>query len=132
MSTDSLNASFTHLPDFDPSDADEGRRPYFEALDVLKEGDSAAALKAFRRAARVCEPPFDTLSTMAAAECERLLDRAGAALRELKKVAADESLPEELRYVAWLSIARLAESRHDPRSAARAEEALAEMAEMAE
>ena len=127
MSTDQLNAPIAQLPDLDPTDADEGRRPYFEALDVLKEGETEVALKAFRRAARVCEAPFDTLSTMAAAECERVLDRTGAALRDLKRVAADEALPQELRYVAWLSIARIQESRDDERGLARAEEALAEM-----
>lgn len=116
-----------------PDDATEERKPYFDALRILKEEqDFKAALKAFKRASRKAEPPFDTLSTIAAGECEFRLGREGAALRTWKQIGQDESLADTLRYAAWLNIASLEEARDNQRGLEQAHQALEEIGDVAE
>lgn len=108
---------------------DEDREAFFEALFMLQSGDISAAVDGFRRASRTCEPPFDALSAVSLAECERLRGHQAAAIREWKKIASDDQAPHAARYVAWLSLAALAEERQDERLERKAQRALDELSE---
>ncbi|MFW6058142.1 MAG: hypothetical protein ACOC9W_04735 [Persicimonas sp.] len=103
---------------------DEDRDAFFEALYMLQSGDLDSAVDGFRSAARKCESPFDALSMVALAECQRIQGREAAAIREWKKIAADDEAPRAARYVAWRSLAALAERREDQRLLEKANDAL--------
>lgn len=104
-----------------------GRRAFFEALALLQRAQLGQALPKFRRAARVCQPPFDTLAKLAAAECERALGRHALASRQWQRLGADEAAPPDARRLAWLSARALAEARGDDAILRRAERALEEL-----
>ncbi|MFW5968933.1 MAG: hypothetical protein ACOCV2_15520 [Persicimonas sp.] len=108
----------------DDEDLEEDREAFFEALYMLQSGDLEAAVSGFRRAARKSGAPFDALSTVALAECQRVRGREGAAVREWEKIAADEDAPSAARYISWLSLAAIAEKRDDEKLFERANEAL--------
>jgi hypothetical protein len=108
---------------------DEDREAFFEALFMLQSCDISAAVDGFRRAARTCAEPFDALSAVSLAECERIRGRQAAAIREWKKIADDDDAPHAARYVAWLSLAALAEERDDERLERKAQQALEELSE---
>lgn len=107
-----------------PEEVTEERKPYFDALRVLREGDFKEAHKSFKRASRVAEAPFDVLALIAAGECEYRLGRQGAALKTWRKVATDDALADALRYTAWLNIASLEEARDNRRGLDEANAAL--------
>ncbi len=108
---------------------EEDREAFFEALFMLQSGDVDAAIDGFRSAARKAGEPFDALAIVSLAECQRLRGREAAAIREWKKIAADDQAPHAARYVAWLSLASLAEKRQDKRLLDKANKALEEFPE---
>lgn len=108
---------------------EEDRESFFEALFMLQSGDVDAAVDGFRAASRKAGEPFDALAMVALAECQRLRGREAAAIREWKKVAGDEDAPHAARYVAWLSLASLAEKRQDKRLLEKCNNALEEFPE---
>lgn len=113
----------------DEETIEEDREAFFEALFLLQSGDIDGAIDGFRSAARTAGAPFDALSLVALAECQRIRGREASALREWKKIAADQDAPAAARYVAWLSLASLAEKRQDSRLLEKANEALEEFPE---
>lgn len=100
------------------------RRRFIEGLRELSDGDIEQATETFREATREAEAPFDALSRVARAECERLRDRVGVALRHWRQVAEDDDAPQAARYMAWMSIAGAADSRDDEQLLDRARHAL--------
>jgi lipopolysaccharide biosynthesis regulator YciM len=108
-------------------DVDAEREDFFTALFLLQNGDVSGAVDEFRKAARTSGSPFDALSMVALGECQRLRGKEGAAIREWKKIADDEDAPHAARYVAWLSLASVAEAREDEALLERANEALEEI-----
>ena len=89
----------------------EGRRPFFEALILLRAGDHHAALKAFRRSARKADPPFDALSAIGAADCQFAIGKLGSALATLRKIVDDPTHSDGLLIGAWRKIATIEEAR---------------------
>lgn len=100
------------------------REDFFQAFFLLQQGDVEGAIEGFREASRTSSPPFDALSMVAVGECQRLLGKQAAATREWTDIAEDEDAPHAARYVAWLSLAALAEERDDEDLLSRANEAL--------
>ena len=94
---------------------------------ALASGDVEQATKQLRRAIRQAKAPYDTLSQVALGECERLRGKEGMAIKAWKSVAQDEQAPESSRYLAWLSIAALEETRQDERAAQAARQALEQL-----
>ncbi|QDG53219.1 hypothetical protein FIV42_21455 [Persicimonas caeni] len=113
----------------DEDTIEEDREAFFEALFLLQSGDVDGAIDGFRSAARKAGAPFDALSIVALAECQRIRGREAAAIREWKKIASDDDAPHAARYVAWLSLASLAERRQDQRLLQKANDALEEFPE---
>ena len=107
----------------------DDRDAFFEAFFLLQSGDIEGAIDGFRNAARNTTSPFDALSLVALAECQRIRGKEAAAIREWKKIADDEDAPHAARYVAWLSLAALAEKRQDRRLLEKANDALEEFPE---
>ena len=105
-------------------EVDPDREDFFQAFFSLQQGDVDAAIEGFRKASRTSGPPFDALSMVAVGECQRLKGKQGAAMREWESIAEDEDAPHSARYVAWLSLAALAEEREDESLLARANDAL--------
>ena len=104
----------------------EDREAFFEALFLLQSGDVSAAIEDFRAAARTCSAPFDALSSVALAECQRIRGREAAAIKEWKEIGSNEDAPHAARYVSWLSLAALAEKRDDKPLLNKADAALEE------
>jgi hypothetical protein len=113
----------------DEGSLDEDREAFFEAFFLLQSSDIDGAIEAFRSAARNTSAPFNALSMVALAECQRVSGREAAAIREWTKIADDADAPHAARYVAWLSLAKLAEKRQDERLLEKANEALEEFPE---
>lgn len=107
----------------------DDRDAFFEALFLLQSGDLEGAIDGFRTASRQCGSPFDALSMVSLAECHRIDGREAAAIREWKKIADDVDAPHAARYVAWLSLASMAEVRDDARLLQKANAALEEFPE---
>lgn len=108
-------------------EVDGGRRRFFEGVRALQANEPEEATRKFRRAARKAEAPFDDLSRVARAECERARGNVGVALREWRDVAEADDAPVPIRYVAWLSIAAAADSRGDDPLLERARRAIEEL-----
>lgn len=108
----------------DEETVEQDREAFFEALFLLQSGDVDGAIDSFRSATRKAAAPFDALSMVALAECQRIRGREAAAIREWKKIAGDADAPHAARYVAWLSLASLAEKRQDQRLIQKASDAL--------
>ena len=119
--------SARQLVEHNLEEVDAEREDFFTALFLLQNGDVSGAIEEFRKAARTSSAPFDSLSIVALGECQRLRGKQGAAIREWKRIADDEDAPHAARYVAWLSLARVAEEREDEQLLARANEALEEI-----
>lgn len=128
---DRLDASFLQsahqLVENRLADVDAEREDFFTALSLLQSGDITGAVEEFRRATRTSGAPFDALAMVALGECQRLRGKEAAAIREWKKIANDQSAPHAARYVAWLSLARVAEAREDDQLLERANSALEEI-----
>jgi tetratricopeptide (TPR) repeat protein len=103
------------------------RQPYFDALELLERGDLDAALKAFKRASRKAEPPFDAMSLIGAAECQHALNKTTAALTTLRRVADDDSCADGARIAAWRKIATIEEARDNRDAVDAARRALDEL-----
>lgn len=123
----SLEQAQAHLSPEQLAQLPEDRRPFFEGLAALASGDVEQATKQLRRATRQAKAPYDTLSQVALGECERLRGKEGMAIKAWKSVAQDEQAPESSRYLAWLSIAALEETRQDERAAQAARQALEQL-----
>lgn len=109
--------------------APEDRDAFFEAFYLLQSGDMDGAIEGFRKAARACSSPFDALSLVAIGECQRIQGKEAAAIREWRKIADDKDAPHAPRYVAWLSLASIAERRDDERLLEQANAAIEELAD---
>jgi hypothetical protein len=105
---------------------EEDREAFFEAFFLLQSNDIDGAIEGFRGAARKTGAPFNALSLVALAECQRIRGREAAAIREWQKIADDDDAPHAARYMAWLSLASLAEKREDARLLQKANDALEE------
>jgi hypothetical protein len=92
--------------------AGEDRREFLEGLQLLQQGRADLASRRFRRAARRCEGPFETLSRFGQARCELLQGREGSALRVLRELV-ESNAPGPVRRVVWMEIAALAKRRGD-------------------
>ena len=90
----------------------EDRKPFFQALWKLQQGEVEEASRLFRRAARQSPDPFGVMALMGQGRCEILRGREGVALGIFKRVAGSEA-PEEIRRLAWMEVADLAERRAD-------------------
>lgn len=122
-----LERAQAHLTPEQIAELPEDRRPFFEGLAWLAQGDVEQATKQLRSAIRQAKAPYDTLSQVALGECERLRGKEGMAIKAWKRVAHDEGAPESSRYLAWLSIAALEETRQDERAAQAARQALEQL-----
>jgi hypothetical protein len=110
----------------DEESIDGDREAFFEAFFLLQSSDLDGAVEGFRSAARQTSPPFNALSMVALAECQRIQGREAAAIREWTKIADDADAPHAARYVAWLSLASVAEKREDTQLLEQANDALEE------
>ncbi|MGM0558077.1 MAG: hypothetical protein ACQEVA_16955 [Myxococcota bacterium] len=119
--------SAQHLVENQLHDVDADREDFFTALSLLQGGDVTGAIEEFRKAARTSGAPFDSLAMVALGECQRLRGKDALAIREWKKIADDEQAPHAARYVAWLSLASVAEQREDDALLEQAEAALEEL-----
>ncbi|AWV88621.1 hypothetical protein DFR33_110154 [Bradymonas sediminis] len=107
------------------------RLDFFRALRLLQAGDIEGATHGFRRASRTSDAPFQALSMLSRAECERVLGREATAIRDWTRVAKSDPAPPALRSMAWMSIAALAERREDAKLAAQADAGLKELTQLA-
>ena len=108
----------------DGSVADD-RRSFLEGVEQLGCGNLEEANASFRRAARSADPPFDAMARVARGECERLRGKLGLAIRQWRRVAEDDRTAPAPRYMAWLSLAAVAESRGDDQLLKTARQAIA-------
>lgn len=113
----------------DDGSLEDDREAFFEAFLSLQSSDIDGAIEGFRSAARKTSAPFDALSLVALAECQRIRGREAAAIREWKKIADDDDAPHAARYVSWLSLASMAEKRDDERLLQKANDALEEFSD---
>ena len=105
----------------------EDRKPFFKALWKLQQGEVEEASRLFRRAARQSSSPFGVMALMGQGRCEILRGREGVALKIFKGVTDSEE-PEELRRLAWMEVADLAEAREDQDLVKRAQAKIRELA----
>ena len=93
----------------------EDRRAFFEGLSALSAQEVAQAHGHFKAAARQCAPPFDVLSVLALAECERLMGKDGRALRRLQGITADPGAGAAMQRAALLGQLQIYTTRQDER-----------------
>ena len=100
--------------------AGEDRRAFLVGAQLLAAGDVEGAIKAFRRAQRLCEEPYCAMASVSLGECLRLQEKEGAALKCWRAIAQAPEAPPAARKMAYLSIAALCQSRQDDEGAQRA------------
>ena len=110
--TGSLLKKLTATVEAGWEDVDDDRRLFICGLRQLQQGDVDAAWRHFRRAARYCEEPFDTMALMARARCEVVRGHQAAALTIFGQIT-ESDVPSGLRRMAWMEIADLARERGD-------------------
>ena len=108
-------------------DVPDERRAFLEGVERLERGELEEATRAFRRASRRADPPFDAMARVARGECERKRGNLGVAIRQWRRVAEDDQTAPAPRYVAWLSLAVAADSRGDDALLKTARQAIARL-----